>query len=128
MNRATIRKLYREALVEYFGCGDTSLDKSLLRAVKEDIHLGGRAPGEWCGDHAVLEIYCENGIPNATDINDFGAEALEFGLDPSNAVAYNSDVWGSIDAWVNLALEVRGAHKRVYHEPYNGAVVGVYWS
>lgn len=127
MNRATIRKLYREALIEYFGTGDAELDKSLLRAVKNDVHLVGQAPGGWI-QGGVLEIYCESGIPNATDVNDFRAEAMEFGVDPANAVSYNSDTWSSIDEWVNLALKVRGFSQRVHHEPHNSAVVGIYWS
>lgn len=125
MNRATIRKLYREAIVSVFGCDDKEIDAQLLKAVKEDVHYGDRAPGEWC-NNAVLEIYCENGIPNASDIHDFSYEAREFGLDPSSAVSYNSDKWDMIDGLVNLMLEAMGRHERYHHEPYNSAVVGVW--
>ena len=45
MNRATIRKLYREAIVSVFGCDDKELDAQLLKAIKEDVHYGDRAPG-----------------------------------------------------------------------------------
>ena len=69
MNRATIKKLYREAILQVFGTGDKVQDKYLLDAVKRDIHLGDQAPGQWSPD-SVLEIYCEGGIPNATDIFD----------------------------------------------------------
>ena len=127
MNRATIRRLYREGLLQYFGCNDKGLDAQLAKALKEDVHLGGHAPGEWLPPDAILEIYCENGIPNATDIHDFSWEAREFGVDPSSAVSYNTDTWSSIDEWVNLALAAMGRSERVYHEPHNSAVVGVFW-
>ena len=127
MNRATVRKLYRDAIVQTFGCGDKELDAQLLKAVKEDVHYGDRSPGEWSPE-SVLEIYCESGIPNASDINDFRAEAIEFGLDPKNAVSYNSDKWDTIDGLVNLMLEAMGKRERFYHEPYNGAVIGVWRS
>ena len=126
MNRATVRKLYREAILDVFGCGDKELDASLIKALKTDIHLGDKAPGQWA-PHSVLEIYCENGIPNATDINDFGAEAIEFGFDPADAVCYNSESWHKVDAIVNLLLEPLYGEK-VYHEPCNGGVVNVYWN
>ena len=125
MNRATVRKLYRDAIVQTFGCGDNELDAQLLKAVKEDVHYGDNAPGKWT-NNSVLEIYCENGIPNASDINDFRAEAIEFGLDPKNAVSYNSDKWDTIDGLVNLMLEAMGKRERYTHEPHNSAVVGVW--
>jgi len=75
----------------------------------------------------VLEIYCESGIPNASDIHDFSWEAKEFGFDPADAVSYNTDKWCKVDDYVNLALKALGFHERVHHEPFNGAVVGVYW-
>jgi hypothetical protein len=128
MNRATIKKLYREAIVNVFGCDDKEIDAQLLKAVKEDIHLVGNAPGEWISSEGVLEIHCENGIPNATDIHDFSYEAHEFGLDPSKAISYNSDRWDTIDGLVNLMLEAMGKHERYYHEPHNCAVVGIWRS
>ena len=128
MNRATIRRLYRDAIVQVFGCGDNSLDKQLLKAVKEDVHYADRAPGQWTGEGSLLEIYCENGIPNASDINDFSYEAREFGFDPSEAVSYNSDKWETVDGLVNLMLEAMNKRYRVYHEPYNSAVVGIWES
>ena len=126
MNRATVRKLYRDAIVNVFGCDDKEIDAQLLKAIKEDIHLAGKAPGNWVGEHGILEIYCENGIPNASDINDFTAEALEFGFSTEGAVTYNSDSWDMIDGLVNLMLEAMGKRERYYHEPYNGAVVGIW--
>jgi hypothetical protein len=125
MNRATIRKLYRDAIVNVFGCDDRDLDAHLLNAVKKDIHLGDQAPGQW-SPSSVLEIYCENGIPNASDIYDFSAEAAEFGIDPANSVTYNSQKWDMVDGVVNLMLEAMNKHERYYHEPYNYAVVNIY--
>ena len=118
--RTTIRKLYRQAIIEYHGCGDKELDAHLHRAVAKDVHLAGRAPGQWVSSEGVLEIYCESGIPNASDIN-------EFHFDGQYHVSYNSDKWCSIDDWVNLALKAQGYTDRVHHEPFNGAVIGVYW-
>jgi hypothetical protein len=128
VRRDTIRKIYREGIVTYFGCGDKDLDKGLLGAVKKDIHIAGKAPGGWCSAEAVLEIYCEDGIPNATDINDYSCYAAEVGCDPSEMVGYNSDKWFKLDEWVNLRLQAMGRPERVHHEPFNGAVIGVYWS
>ena len=121
MNTATIKKLYREAIVKVFGCDDKELDEDLLKAVKRDIHLGKNAPGQWSPE-SVLEIYCEGGIPNATDY-----------FDPSwhgfpGKVVYNSEKWIEVDDLVNLMLQVTHPGKRVHHEPYNNAVVNVYWS
>ncbi len=124
MNRATIRRLYRDAILQVFGCGDKDLDVHLTKAVKSDVHFSDRAPGQWSPE-SILEIYCESGIPNATDINDFSAEAREFGFDPSTAVSYNSDSWDRIDGIVNLMLEVTHPGLKVYHEPYNGAVINI---
>ena len=121
MNRATIKKLYREAIVNVFGCDDKELDEHLLSAVKKDVHLGDRAPGQWSPD-SVLEIYCENGIPNATDYfcpRDYGFEGK---------TTYNSDQWGVVDGMVNLMLEAMGRHERYYHEPYNSAVINIWRS
>ncbi len=125
MNRATVRKLYRDAIIQTFGCGDKEIDAQLLKAVKEDVHYGDKSPGQWC-NNSVLEIYCENGIPNASDINDWTAEALEFGFSTEGAVTYNSDKWDKIDGLVNLMLEAMGKRERYQHEPYNSAVVGVW--
>lgn len=121
MNTATIKKLYREAIVKVFGCDDKELDADLLKAVKRDIHLGKNAPGQW-SPQSVLEIYCEGGIPNATDLFDPAWHGFP------GRVIYNSDRWTEVDDLVNLMLEVMHPGKRVHHEPYNNAVVNVYWS
>jgi hypothetical protein len=128
IRRDTIRKVYREGMLQIFGCGDREIDKDLILAMKKDMHIAGQAPGSWVGDGAVLEIYCESGIPNATDINDFSCYAAETGCDPSELVSYNSDKWYQLDEYVNLYLKSVGRPERVHHEPYNAAVIGVYWS
>ena len=120
MNRATIKKLYRDAIVQVFGCGDKDLDAQLIKATKKDIHLSNQAPGQW-SPNSALEIYCENGIPNASDIVDWAYMGF-----PSGGVTYNSDKWDTVDGVVNLMLEALGKYERYYHEPYNAAVVTVW--
>ena len=115
--RDTVRRLYREAILEYFGESD-----HLREAVKRDVHCANKAPGEWVGAHGVLEIYCEGGIPNASDIIEPGWYGLE------GPTHYNSDTWAKADDWVNLGLAALGKTDRVHHEPWNSAVIGVYWS
>jgi len=121
MNRATLKNLYREAIVQVFGIGDVDEDEYLLKAVKRDIHLADQAPGQW-SPNSVLEIYCEGGIPNATDINEL-PEMPEFGF--KARTIYNSDSWARVDDIVNLMLSVSHPGVRVYHEPYNNAVVNI---
>lgn len=97
--------------------------------IKKDIHIAGKAPGSWVDpDGGILEIYCESGIPNASDIQDFSYEAREFGIDPSEAVVYHCDRWHEIDDLANQILaEKHGVTGRTfYHEPFNGAVIGIY--
>ncbi len=128
-NRTTIRRLYREAILEVFGTGlSKDDDKYLNEALKRDVHIAGQGPGQWVGDHGVLEIYCEGGIPNASDIQDWRWVEQEFGVKPKELVTYNCDKWSKIDKYVNLGLKALGKSDRVYHEPYNSAVVGVFWS
>ena len=74
IRRDTIRKLYRDGIIQEFGCGDKDLDAPLSKAIRSEIHLAGRGPGEWVDQEEVLEIYCESGIPNASDIEDFYSE------------------------------------------------------
>jgi len=127
VRRDTIRRLYREGIMRHFGCGDKELDKHLSESVRKDVHIAGQAPGGWVSEEGVLEIYCESGIPNATDINDFRCYAAEAGCDPSEMISYNSDKWCKLDDWVNMYLAGIGRSERVHHEPFNGAVIGVYW-
>jgi len=121
MNRATIKKLYREAIIQVFGIDDKTEDRYLLEAVNRDIHLADKAPGQWSPD-SVLEIYCEGGIPNATDIFDPGWHGMP------GKVIYNSDLWAQVDDIVNLMLAVSHPGTKVYHEPYNNAVVNIGYS
>jgi len=125
MNRATVRKLYRDAIVQTFGCGDKEIDAQLLKAVMTDVHYGHSAPGGWT-NNSELEIYCENGIPNASDVNDFSDDCQEFGIPYAGPVIYNSDSWSTVDDLVNLMLEAMGKSERFYHEPYSHSVVGVW--
>lgn len=123
MNRATIRKAYREAILQVFGCGDKELDAQLIKALKTDIHLGDKAPGQW-SPHSILEIYCENGIPNASDIHEF-PPMPEY--DYKGGCHYNSDSWCKVDGIVNLLLgPVYGV--KVHHEPWNSAVLNIHYS
>ena len=128
VRRDTIRNLYREGLLQVFGCGDKEMDSDLKAALKKDVHLVGQAPGQWVDQGGVLEIYCESGIPNASDINDYSCYAEEFDCNPSDLVSFNSEKWVKVDKWVNLALRGMGLSERVFHEPHNAAVVAVHWS
>lgn len=119
MNRTSIRKLYQDAIIQIFGCGDKELDANITSAVKQDIHLGDKAPGQWSPD-SVLEIYCERGIPNATDMFDPSWHGF------SGKTVYNSDKWAEVDGVVNLMLEAINHTDRYYHEPYNGAIINIY--
>jgi hypothetical protein len=120
MNRATIRKLYREAIISVFGCDDKELDADLVTAAKKDVHYGSDAPGQWSDGQACLEIYCESGIPNASDVFD----PADYGY--PGKVSYNSEKWIIIDGMVNLMLEAMGRIDRFHHEPVNGAVIGIW--
>tara|TARA_E500000331_G_scaffold348871_1_gene391142 strand:- start:717 stop:1079 length:363 start_codon:yes stop_codon:yes gene_type:complete len=114
--RNTVRRLYREAILEFQGSGDTSLDMNLINAVNKDVHIAGSAPGGWVNQEGVLEIYCESGIENASDI-----------LDTEYGSIHYADTWHKIDKWVNLGLKGMGYSERVFHEPHNSAVIAVHW-
>ena len=116
VTKATIKKLYIDAIIQY----QHPEDKTRIR---NDVHTGGNGPGGWA-PHALLEIYCENGIMNATDIHEF-PPMPEF--DYKGGCSYNSDMWCRMDDYINLMLEARGCRDRVYHEPINNAVVSVGW-
>ena len=60
--RDTIRNLYREGLLQVFGCGDKELDRHLSNSLRSDIHISGSAPGQWTSSEGVLEIYCESNL------------------------------------------------------------------
>ncbi len=121
IQKRTIARLYREAILEYQGCKDRELDSDLIRAVKSDVHIAGQAPGGWVCEEGVLEIYCENGIRNASDYWVENFEGHTYTVD-------NIELWANIDDWVNLALQGMGRPERVYTEPHNSAVLAVHWS
>ena len=112
-----VKELYRDGIIQVFGTGD---DEYLKRAVDNDIHFGDEAPGQW-SPGSVLEIYCENGIPNATDY----WSPAEHGF-PGKTV-WNSEKWHDVDSYVNLMLAAAGVGNVVFHEPYNSAVVNICW-
>ena len=97
----------------------------MVTALKRDIHRASEAPGQW-SPNSILEIYCEGGIPNATDINEI-PPMPEFGIMKGSCV-YNSDRWYKVDQYVNQSLALEGYFARVYNEPYNAAVVCIGWS
>ena len=119
-----IANLYRDGLRQVFGVDDPSEDEYLIKALKKDIHKGSEAPGQW-SPNSILEIYCEGGIPNATDINEF-PPMPEFNY--KGGCSYNSDQWAKVDQYVNQTLALEGYGNTVYHEPYNNAVVNIGWS
>jgi hypothetical protein len=116
MDRTKIAELYRNAIRKVFNPhGDEYID----RAIAHDVHPGDTAPGQWGNGRAILEIYCENGIPNATDIfdpRDYGFEGKP---------VYNSELWDRVDQLVQTKLDGVG-DILVYAEPVNGAVICVW--
>ncbi len=120
----TIAKLYREGLLQVFSAGSEEEDEYLVKALKRDIHRASEAPGQW-SPFSILEIYCEGGIPNATDIHEF-PPMPEFGF--KGGCSYNSDKWAKVDQYVNQTLALQGYRQSVYHEPYNNAVVNIGWN
>jgi len=117
VTKATIKRLYVDAIMKYQHAEDE-------KQVRKDVHTGGNGPGGWA-DHALLEIYCESGIMNATDIHSF-PPMPEF--EYKGGSHYNSDMWCNMDEYVNLMLQAQGCNRKVYHEPINGAVVSVCWA
>jgi hypothetical protein len=106
IRRTSVRKAYREAILQVFGCGVSADDLHLLRACKESIFLGGKDPCGWSSDDAVLCIYTENGIPTNGD--------------PDCRTLY-MDMWFEVD---RIAFEKLGIH--YYTEMQNPAVVCVW--
>jgi len=104
-----VRDAYRQAIAKVWGLKQ--------KDIKDDIHIGNKAPGQWSDGRATLEIYCENGIPNATDMH-----YSEFGT------FYHSESWCKIDDKANELLRKKfpGSHTRFHCEPYNNAIVCVY--
>jgi hypothetical protein len=117
VTKATIKRLYIDAIMKYQHAED-------VKKVRQDVHTGGNGPGNWA-PHALLEIYCENGIMNASDIHEF-PPMPEF--DYKGGCSYNSEMWFNMDEYVNLMLAAQGCRNKVYAEAINGGVVAVYWS
>ena len=113
ITKASIKKLYVQAIIQY-------QHQENEQSVRRDVRTTSKGSGNWCPG-ALLEIYCENGIRNASDIESFEWDGKHY-------THYNSETWNSMDDYVNLMLEATGTHRRVYHEPYNDAVVGIYWA
>ncbi len=104
-----VRDAYRRAISKVWGLKQ--------KDIKNDIHIGSKAPGQWSPASAV-EIYCENGIPNATDMH-----YSEFGT------FYHSESWVKIDNMANMLIQKkRPGSPRFHHEPYSNAVINVYRS
>ena len=113
MNKDNIRKAYVLAIEEVFG-----IDRA---RVSPDVHVSDEAPGQWSPD-SVLEIYCEQEIPNATDYHDlsyFGGEGYY----------YHSEEWIKVDEKANEFIKKFSPNlkKKLFHEPYNNAVVTVWF-
>lgn len=104
-----VRKAYIQAI---------SKESYMPENFEKDIYIGGQAPGNWM-PYSILEIYCENDIPNATDIYDFS----EFG----GGTFYNCDLWDRIDKRANEIIALQGRSDiKTYCEPKNSAVIGIY--
>jgi|TARA_R110002153_G_scaffold49195_1_gene138750 hypothetical protein len=102
-----VKNAYQRAISKVWGIKQ--------KDIKEDIHIGSRAPGQWSPRSAV-EIYCEGDIPNATDAN-----YSEFGT------VYHSEMWFKIDDMANQFIQKKHPGAIRYHyEPYNDAVINVY--
>ena len=119
-----VKRLYKEAIFTIFGHEDPDPvfeedNKILKEAIEKDVHYGDVAPGGW-NPGSTLEIYCESGIPNATDYFD----PVDFGF--TGSAVYNSCKWRLVDDIVNLYLEAAGHDERFFHEPYNNAVVSIW--
>ena len=104
-----VRNAYCKAIAKVWGLKQ--------KDIKHDVHIGARAPGQWSANSTV-EIYCERGIPNATDVC-----YSEFGT------FYHSESWIKIDEIANMLIQKKHpGGSRYHHEPYNNVVICVYLS
>ena len=103
-----VKRAYQRAIAKVWGLKQ--------KDIKNDIHIGRSAPGQW-SPSSVVEIYCEGNIPNASDYHC-----------TSLGTFYHSDRWYQVDDIANEFIQNKhpGA-KRFHHEPYNNAVVNI-WS
>jgi hypothetical protein len=106
-----VRDAYRRAIAKVWHLKQND--------IKGDIHLGNKAPGGWSESQAILEIYCEQDIPNATDVF-----YTEFGT------LYHSEMWYKIDDKANeiLSKKFPGCRRRFHFEPHNDVVICVWES
>jgi|TARA_R110000744_G_scaffold82313_2_gene161711 hypothetical protein len=116
-DKCLVRYAYVQAIRErWFHDGEGMLRKDF----DKDIHIGGEAPGNW-SPNSLVEIYCEDGIPNASDVHSFA----EIG----GGTHYNIEDWISIDARANQLLdEANRSDLHAYTEAHNSAVLSVYLS
>ena len=103
---------YRRAIAKHFNLKQ--------KDIKGDMHVASEAPGQW-SPNAVLEIYCEREVPNATDYHSMRF----YGLD---GYYCHAEQWQAIDEKANNLLVEKFGHgvQKYFHEPYNNAVVTVY--
>jgi hypothetical protein len=115
-DKLLVRNAYVQAIRERW---HPDPECSILREdFDKDVHVGGEAPGNWA-PRSLVEIYCEDGIPNASDINDWS----DFG----GGVTYNSEAWFDIDKRVREILAEKGRTDiQPYTEAHNSAVLAVY--
>ncbi len=104
-----VRDAYRRAIAEVWCLKQ--------KDIKGDIHLGNKAPGGWSGGRAILEIYCEQDIPNAS----------HYYHTPYGTV-WHSEMWDTIDDKANEILRKKfpGCNRRFHYEPHNNAVVCIW--
>lgn len=114
-DKLLVRNAYVQAIRERWTPGEGSI---LREDFDKDVHVGGEAPGGWA-PRALVEIYCEDGIPNASDVNDWS----DFG----GGVTYNCEEWFAIDKRVYEILVEKGRTDiRPYTESHNHAVLSVW--
>jgi len=111
IKKNTIKNFYVDAIVKYQHNED-------VKAIRKDV----RVRCQW-NPNASIEIYCEDGIMNATDIIH---SYNPVGSDPAKSVRYCSEIWIAMDAYVNQQLEFLDYDVKVYSAPVNDAVVAVY--
>jgi hypothetical protein len=111
VSNCDVRDAYRRAIAKVWDLKQ--------KAIKGDIHLGNKAPGGWSEGKAILEIYCEQDIPNASDI-----------LHTPYGTIWHSESWVEIDKTANdiLGKKFPSNRRRFHFEPYNNAVVCIWES
>ena len=104
-----IARLFRAAILE-------AMEGLVTQEIVErDVRIAPTAQ-EWVSDDAILEIACESGIMNASDVE-------RFYWDNREIVVRYADTWDKITKAVNEQLDLA----QVHYEPHNSAIVGVYF-